>query len=62
MVYQQELLEKAYFIVKMTGPAVQFWPVESALRTKSQLCKLQTINIRANELQLCGFITLWRVI
>ena len=62
MVFQQKLLEKAYFIVKMTGPAAQFWPVKSALTTKSQLCKLQTINIGTNELQLCGLITLWRVI
>ena len=32
MVVQQNLLEKAYFIAKMSGPAVQFWLLESALK------------------------------
>ena len=32
MVVQQNLLEKAYFIAKMSGPAGQFWLLESALK------------------------------
>ena len=31
MVFQQKLLEKAYFIAKMSGPAGQFRLLESAL-------------------------------
>ena len=30
MVFQQNLLQKAYFIAKMSGPAGQFLPLESA--------------------------------
>ena len=30
MVFRQKPLEKADFIVKMTGPAGQFWQMESA--------------------------------
>ena len=47
MVFQQKLFEKAFFIVKMTGPAIvrpcssDLWKA-SALRSKTQLCKLQT--------------------
>ena len=33
MVFQQNLLEKAYFIVKMSGPAM-VWLLESALKLK----------------------------
>ena len=38
MVFQQKLLEKAYFNVEMTGPAMvrpatQFWLLESAFST-----------------------------
>ena len=32
MIFQQNLLEKAHFIAKMSGPAGQFWLLESALR------------------------------
>ena len=32
MVFRQKPLEKANFIVKMTGPAGQFWHMESAVR------------------------------
>ena len=32
MVVRQKPLEKANFIVKMTGPAGQFWQMESAIR------------------------------
>ena len=44
MVFQQKLFEKAFFIVKMTGPAIvrpcssDLWKA-SALRSKTQLCK-----------------------
>ena len=31
MVFRQKPLEKANFIVKMTGPAGQFWHMESAV-------------------------------
>ena len=31
MIFQQKLLEKGYCFVKMTGPAGQFWLLESAL-------------------------------
>ena len=32
MVFRQNPLEKADFIVKMTGPAGQFWQMKSAIR------------------------------
>ena len=31
MIFQQNLVEKAQFIAKMSGPAAQFWLLESAL-------------------------------
>ena len=34
MVFRQKPMEKANFIVKMTGPAGQFWQMESAVREK----------------------------
>ena len=44
MVFQQKNLEKADFIVKMTGLAGQFWQIESALSIvpkvyRSENCK-----------------------
>ena len=33
MVFQQSLLEKAFFTAKMSGPASQFWLLESTLNT-----------------------------
>ena len=36
MVFQQNPLQKVYFIAKMSGPAGQFWLLESALsKTKT---------------------------
>ena len=35
--FQQNLLEKAYFIAKMSGPAGQFWLLESALRFQPKI-------------------------
>ena len=35
MILQQNLLEKAYFIAKMSDPAGQFWLLESALSNSS---------------------------
>ena len=32
MFFQLKLLEKAYFIARKSGPASQFWLLESALR------------------------------
>ena len=37
MVFQQNPLEKAHFICQMTGPASQFWQMESALSLCSQV-------------------------
>ena len=31
MIFQQNILEKAYFIAKMSGPAGPFWLLESTL-------------------------------
>ena len=45
MVFQQNRLEKAYFIAKMSGLAMirragQFWLLESALKADKSLCSL----------------------
>ena len=39
MGFQQNLLEKAYFVAKMSGPAGQFWLLKSALRQIKRFAK-----------------------
>ena len=48
MVFYQKIWKKAFFIVKMTGPAGQFWLLESAPR----LGKIS--NDRLNEFIVLG--------
>ena len=62
MVFQQKLLEKAYFNVEMTGPAMvrpatQFWLLESAFSIVSNDDWLKMINSENNNLW-CGVLTL----
>ena len=52
MVFRQKPLEKANFIVKMTGPAGQFWQTESAIRYGRNARKLSgTMNKQIKTLQ-----------
>ena len=55
VVFQQKLLEKAYFNVEMTGlamvrPATQFWPLESAFSIVSNDDWLKMITSENNNL------------
>ena len=43
MVFRQKPLEKANFIVKMTGPAGQFWQMESAVREQFPFFRIKRI-------------------
>ena len=61
MVFQQKLLEKAYFNVEMTGPAMvrpatQFWLLESAFSIVSKDNWLKMITSENNNLW-CGVLT-----
>ena len=61
MVFQQKLLEKAYFNVEMTGPAMvrpatQFWLLESAFSIVSNDDWLKMITSENNNLW-CGVLT-----
>ena len=61
MVFQQKLLEKAYFNVEMTGPAMvrpatQFWLFERAFSIVSNDDWLKMITSENNNLW-CGVLT-----
>ena len=60
MVFQQKLLENAYFYVEMTGPAMawpatQFWRLESAFSIVSNDDWLKMITSENNNLW-CGVL------
>ena len=50
MVFRQKPLQKANFIVKMTGLAGQFWQMESAVSLRSRPCPCECLTHAACHL------------